>query len=112
MRIKDEKAMLAFGRKLAGAVGPGDVVTLSGPLSAGKTTLVRGLLAALERKDDAAPPERKSKASKAPQLSLFGERSAESRSQVELVETLRALDLDRLTGLEALSLLQRLKAKL
>jgi len=36
----------------------------------------------------------------------------ESRSQVELVETLRALDLDRLTGLEALSLLQRLKSKL
>jgi DNA mismatch repair protein MutS len=71
----------------------------------------RGLLAALERKDEAAP-ERRSKSSKAPQLSLFGERSAESRSQIELVETLRSLDLDRLTGLEALSLLQRLKSKL
>ncbi len=71
----------------------------------------RGLLVALERKDEAAP-ERRAKSNKAPQLSLFGERSAESRAQVELIETLRALDLDRLTGLEALSLLQRLKSKL
>src|SRR5687768_16626488 len=47
MRIATEKAMLAFGRKLAGSLRPGDVVTLSGPLSAGKTTLVRGLLAKL-----------------------------------------------------------------
>jgi DNA mismatch repair protein MutS len=71
----------------------------------------RGLLAALERKDDAAP-ERRTKVSKAPQLSLFGERSAESRNQLELIETLRALDLNRLTGLEALSLLERIKSKL
>ena len=47
MKIKDDKAMLAFGRKLAAALKPGDLVTLSGPLSAGKTTLVRGLLAGL-----------------------------------------------------------------
>jgi DNA mismatch repair protein MutS len=71
----------------------------------------RALLVLLERKDDGGT-ERRAKAGKAPQLSLFGERSAESRSQIELVETLRALDLDRLTGLEALSLLQRLKSKL
>jgi DNA mismatch repair protein MutS len=71
----------------------------------------RGLLAVLEQ-NDAGGVERRGKAGKAPQLSLFGERSAESRSQVELIETLRALDLDRLTGLEALSLLQRLKSKL
>jgi DNA mismatch repair protein MutS len=71
----------------------------------------RALLVGLERKD-AGGGERRPKAGKAPQLSLFGERSAESRSQLELVETLRALDLDRLTGLEALSLLQRLKSKL
>jgi len=71
----------------------------------------RALLVLLERKDDGGT-ERRIKAGKAPQLSLFGERSAESRSQIELVETLRALDLDRLTGLEALSLLQRLKSKL
>ncbi len=71
----------------------------------------RALLVILERKDDGGT-ERRAKAGKAPQLSLFGARSAESRSQIELVETLRALDLDRLTGLEALSLLQRLKSKL
>jgi DNA mismatch repair protein MutS len=71
----------------------------------------RGLLAALEQKD-AGGVQRRGKAGKAPQLPLFGERSAESRSQTELIETLRALDLDRLTGLEALSLLQRLKSKL
>ena len=71
----------------------------------------RALLVILERKDDGGV-ERRSKVGNAPQLSLFGERSAETRSQVELVETLRALDLDRLTGLEALSLLQRLKSKL
>jgi DNA mismatch repair protein MutS len=74
----------------------------------------RGLLATMERNDDGDAERRPKagKAGKAPQLSLFGERSAESRSQIELVETLRALDLDRLTGLEALSLLQRLKSKL
>ena len=47
MKLKDEKATLAFGRRLAGLLRPGDVVTLAGQLSAGKTTLVRGLLAAL-----------------------------------------------------------------
>ena len=39
----------------------------------------RALLVILERKDDSGV-ERRSKAGKAPQLSLFGERSAESRS--------------------------------
>lgn len=47
MKLKDEAATLAFGRKLAGALRSGDVITLSGQLSAGKTTLVRGLLAKL-----------------------------------------------------------------
>jgi len=47
VKLKDEKATLAFGRKLAKLLRPGDVVTLSGALSAGKTTLVRGLLAGL-----------------------------------------------------------------
>ncbi|HVY27776.1 MAG TPA: DNA mismatch repair protein MutS [Polyangiaceae bacterium] len=71
----------------------------------------RALLTSFERKDESAG-ERRGKGKQAPQLSLFGDRSAESRSQSEVVETLRALDLDRLTGLEALSLLQRLKSKL
>jgi DNA mismatch repair protein MutS len=71
----------------------------------------KALLAGLERKDEGAAV-RRGRAANAPQLSLFGDRSAESRTQSELTETLRALDLDRLTGLEALSLLQRLKSKL
>jgi tRNA threonylcarbamoyladenosine biosynthesis protein TsaE len=56
MRIKDEKAMLGFGRKLAGALQPGDVITLSGPLSAGKTTMVRGLLAGLGYRGEVPSP--------------------------------------------------------
>jgi tRNA threonylcarbamoyladenosine biosynthesis protein TsaE len=56
MRIKDERAMLAFGRKLAAVLKPGDVVTLSGPLSAGKTTLVRGLLSALGHRGEVPSP--------------------------------------------------------
>jgi tRNA threonylcarbamoyladenosine biosynthesis protein TsaE len=56
MRIKDEKAMLGFGRKLAGALQPGDVITLSGPLSAGKTTMVRGLLAGLGHRGEVPSP--------------------------------------------------------
>lgn len=56
MRIKDEKAMLAFGRKLAAVLKTGDVVTLAGPLSAGKTTLVRGLLAGLGHKGEVPSP--------------------------------------------------------
>jgi tRNA threonylcarbamoyladenosine biosynthesis protein TsaE len=47
VKLKDEKATLAVGRKLAALLRPGDVVALSGPLSAGKTTMVRGVLAAL-----------------------------------------------------------------
>lgn len=42
-----ESDTLAFGAWLAGQVKPGDVVTLEGPLGSGKTTLVRGFLAAL-----------------------------------------------------------------
>jgi tRNA threonylcarbamoyladenosine biosynthesis protein TsaE len=56
VRIKDEKAMLAFGRKLAAALRPGDVVTLTGPLSAGKTTLARGLLAGLGHRGEVPSP--------------------------------------------------------
>ncbi len=33
----------ALGERLAGELGPGDLVVLSGPLGAGKTVLVRGL---------------------------------------------------------------------
>ena len=56
MKLKDEAATLAFGGKLARALRVGDVVTLSGPLSAGKTTLVRGLLKALGHKGEVPSP--------------------------------------------------------
>jgi tRNA threonylcarbamoyladenosine biosynthesis protein TsaE len=56
MRLKDEKATLALGRKLASLLRPGDVVTLAGALSAGKTTLVRGLLGALGHKGEVPSP--------------------------------------------------------
>lgn len=56
MRLKNEAATLAFGRKLAKALKPGDIVTLSGALSAGKTTLVRGLLGALGYRGDVPSP--------------------------------------------------------
>jgi tRNA threonylcarbamoyladenosine biosynthesis protein TsaE len=56
MRLKDEAATLAFGRKLAKALMPGDVVTISGALSAGKTTLVRGLLMALGYEGEVPSP--------------------------------------------------------
>jgi tRNA threonylcarbamoyladenosine biosynthesis protein TsaE len=56
MKIKDEKAMLTFGRTLAKHLKAGDVVTLSGSLSVGKTTLVRGLLAGLGHKGEVPSP--------------------------------------------------------
>ncbi len=39
--------MEAFGRALGAALGPGDLVVLTGPLGAGKTTLTRGIAAGL-----------------------------------------------------------------
>lgn len=56
MKLKDEAATLAFGGKLATRLRAGDVVTLSGPLSAGKTTLVRGLLNALGHRGEVPSP--------------------------------------------------------
>lgn len=56
MKLKDEAATLSFGRRLAKALRTGDVITLSGPLSAGKTTLVRGLLAALGHRGEVPSP--------------------------------------------------------
>jgi len=56
MILTDEPATLALGRALAGRVRPGDVITLSGDLGAGKTTLARGLLAALGLEGEAPSP--------------------------------------------------------
>lgn len=41
--IASAEAMEQFGRELAERLGAGDVLALTGPLGAGKTTLVRGL---------------------------------------------------------------------
>ncbi len=48
--------MLAFGARLAGRLRTGDVIALSGGLGAGKTTLARGLLAALGLEEEAPSP--------------------------------------------------------
>lgn len=45
--IADADAMEALGARLAALLGAGDLVVLDGPLGAGKTTLTRGLGAAL-----------------------------------------------------------------
>jgi len=47
---------LALGAKLAAVAGPGDVIALSGPLGAGKTSIARGLLAALGLEGEAPSP--------------------------------------------------------
>ncbi len=54
--LPDEAAALAFGRRLAAVLRPGDAITLSGPLGAGKTTIARGLLAALGLEGEAPSP--------------------------------------------------------
>jgi tRNA threonylcarbamoyladenosine biosynthesis protein TsaE len=45
--LADDAATRAAGAALAPALKPGDIILLDGPLGAGKTTLVRGLLHAL-----------------------------------------------------------------
>jgi len=47
LEIPDAEAMEALGARLAGLLAAGDLVILDGPLGAGKTTLTRGLGAAL-----------------------------------------------------------------
>ncbi|MFM9828210.1 MAG: tRNA (adenosine(37)-N6)-threonylcarbamoyltransferase complex ATPase subunit type 1 TsaE [Sphingomonas sp.] len=54
--LGDEAASLALGKKIAGYVAPGDVITLSGPLGAGKTSIARGMLAALGLRTEAPSP--------------------------------------------------------
>ena len=41
--VEDAEAMRAFGASLARLLRPGDLVVLSGPLGAGKTTLAQGI---------------------------------------------------------------------
>lgn len=56
MDLPDPSATEAFGASLAALVRAGDVVTLSGPLGAGKTSVARGLLAALGLAGEAPSP--------------------------------------------------------
>lgn len=56
IHLPDAAATEALGARLAKLVRPGDVVTLAGPLGAGKTSLARGLLAALGLVGEAPSP--------------------------------------------------------
>lgn len=56
IELADEAATLALGAALARVVRPGDVIALSGELGTGKTTLARGLLAALGLEEEAPSP--------------------------------------------------------
>jgi tRNA threonylcarbamoyladenosine biosynthesis protein TsaE len=56
MILEDEEATTNFGERLAGALQPGDVVTLSGPLGVGKTALVRAIIGALGYEGEVPSP--------------------------------------------------------
>lgn len=56
MILPDEGSSRAFGAALAELIRPGDVVTLSGPLGAGKTSIARGLIAALGHDGEVPSP--------------------------------------------------------
>ncbi|OYY72355.1 MAG: tRNA (adenosine(37)-N6)-threonylcarbamoyltransferase complex ATPase subunit type 1 TsaE [Sphingomonas sp. 28-63-12] len=56
MLLTDPAASDRFGAALAALVMPGDVITLAGPLGAGKTSIARGLLAALGLVGEAPSP--------------------------------------------------------
>lgn len=56
MILADPAASEALGARLAALVGPGDIVTLAGALGAGKTSIARGLLAALGLEGEAPSP--------------------------------------------------------
>lgn len=56
IELRDAAATEALGARLAAVARGGDVITLAGPLGAGKTSLARGLLAALGLADEAPSP--------------------------------------------------------
>ena len=56
MILADEQETEKLGARIARALRPGDVVTLSGPLGVGKTALARGILAALGHQGDIPSP--------------------------------------------------------
>ena len=56
MNLADEAATIAIGARLARVLRAGDIVTMTGDLGAGKTTLVRGLLEALGHQGEVPSP--------------------------------------------------------
>jgi tRNA threonylcarbamoyladenosine biosynthesis protein TsaE len=54
--LRSPEATLAFGAKLATTLRVGDVITLSGPLGAGKTLLTKGIMAGLGHGGDVPSP--------------------------------------------------------
>ncbi len=56
VELKDESQTLALGQSLAKQLVAGDIVTLTGDLGAGKTTLARGCIQALTGEDQVPSP--------------------------------------------------------
>ena len=56
MILVDEAATVELGRRLAGQLRPGDVITLSGPLGVGKTALARAVIRALGHDGEVPSP--------------------------------------------------------
>jgi len=56
LTVADAEAMERLGARLAGLLAAGDLVVLDGPLGAGKTTLTRGLGAALGARGTVSSP--------------------------------------------------------
>lgn len=56
MILRSLEDSLALGARLAAVLRPGDVITLSGPLGAGKTSIARGLLSGLGLAGEAPSP--------------------------------------------------------
>jgi tRNA threonylcarbamoyladenosine biosynthesis protein TsaE len=55
MILKDEAATARLGAAIARVLRPGEAVSLSGPLGAGKSTLARALIRALTTADEDVP---------------------------------------------------------
>ncbi len=53
---KSHEETLEWGRKIGKLLAPGDIVTLNGPLGAGKTTLAKGVALALGIKEEVTSP--------------------------------------------------------